>query len=56
MKTQNERLLSRLEEGHPINQMIALNELGIFRLASRISELKKQGYRISSKLVEVSNR
>ena len=55
--TQCTRLLDYLkthEEG--ITQFEALNELGIMRLASRISEMKKRGEPIISKLATVSNR
>ena len=34
----------------------ALKELGVMRLASRISDLKKQGYPIKSETVSVKNR
>ena len=53
---QEERLLAYLEEHKTITAMEALNQLGIFRLASRIFNLKRQGYAISSKLVPVMNR
>jgi len=56
MKTQNDRLLNYLSQGYPINPMIALSELGIFRLAARISDLRRAGVLITSKRVEVSNR
>ena len=53
---QEERLLAYLQEHKTITAMEALNQLGIFRLASRIFNLKRQGYAISSKLVPVMNR
>lgn len=53
---QEERLLAYLEEYKTITAMEAYNELGIFRLASRIFNLKRQGCAISSKLVSVINR
>ena len=37
-------------------QLEALKDLGVMRLASRISELKRQGYPIDSKIVTVRNR
>lgn len=49
------RLLARLERG-PINPMQALVELGIFRLAARINDLRKMGYRIAREMVTVLNR
>ena len=49
------RLLSRLERG-PINPMQALVELGIFRLAARINDLRKMGHQIVREMVTVLNR
>lgn len=54
--TQCERLLDYLNTHDSITQMEALNELGIFRLASRISDLKRQGYIIDRKMIVVQNR
>jgi hypothetical protein len=53
---QEERLLAYLEEHKTITAMEAFNELGIFRLASRVFNLKRKGCAISSKLVPVMNR
>lgn len=36
--------------------MQALVELGIFRLAARINDLRKMGYRIAREMVTVLNR
>ena len=55
-QTQCERLLEYLELHVSITQIEALNELGILRLASRVSDLKRQGYNIQSKMVVVKNR
>ena len=54
--TQNERILSYIEENGSITQLEALTELGVMRLASRISDLKRQGYNIISKTETVKNR
>lgn len=56
MRTQKERLMDYLLEHGDITQLEALRELGIMRLASRISELKKNGYSIESKDEIVKNR
>lgn len=40
--TQNERLKNHLEQGNKINPLSSWTELGIYRLASRINELKDQ--------------
>lgn len=54
--TQNERVLAYLEEYGSITQLEALSELSVFRLASRISTLRKLGYPITSKMETVKNR
>lgn len=54
--TQEERLLDYLTENKTVTGIEALNALGIFRLASRIYNLKKQGHIISSKIITIKNR
>tara|TARA_B110000259_G_C13862158_1_gene341327 strand:- start:428 stop:640 length:213 start_codon:yes stop_codon:yes gene_type:complete len=54
--TQEERVIDYLSKNLTINSIQALNELGIFRLASRVSNLKKQGHIITSRMIPVSNR
>lgn len=56
--TQCERLVEYMER-HPIDgitQIEALNQLGILRLASRISELKSDGYIIEKEMISIKNR
>lgn len=53
---QEERLLDYLSQNPTITAMEALNELGIFRLASRVSNLKKKGYKITSRMVPIVSR
>jgi hypothetical protein len=55
-KSQADRVLSYMEEYGSITQIDALNSLGVMRLASRISDLKKLGYLIDSKTEAVKNR
>lgn len=55
-QTQAERVIGYIEEFGSINQMEALRDLGVFRLASRISDLKKMGYPIASTREAVKNR
>ena len=43
---QNKRLLNYLEQGNKINPLKAWNELGIYRLASRVCDLRKEGTEI----------
>jgi hypothetical protein len=45
-----------MEEFGSITQMDALRDLGCMRLASRISDLKKQGFPIKSEMETVKNR
>ena len=54
--TQAERVLKYIEDFGSITQIQALNDLGVMRLASRISDLKKMGYPIKSETVAVRNR
>lgn len=54
--TQNQRILEYLDTHGSITQIEALNHLGIMRLASRISDLRRKGYRIDSKMDVVLNR
>lgn len=56
MKTQNDRVLAYLERHGSINAMQALSELGIYRLAARIADLKNAGHAIESRAVDVTNR
>lgn len=54
--TQAERVLEYIEEKGSITQLEALQEIGVMRLASRISDLKKLGYPITSNVEAVKNR
>lgn len=54
--TQCECILRHLEECGSITSLEAIMEYGILRLASRITDLKRKGHRISSKTVSHTNR
>lgn len=54
--TQAERVLGYIEKFGSITQYEALQDLGVMRLASRISDLKKLGYPIKGEIVTVKNR
>lgn len=56
VETQCARVLRYLKENESITAMEALNELGIFRLASRICDLRQSGVEISDRWKEVENR
>ena len=54
--TQCARLVRYMQDFKSITQMEAIQELGIMRLASRISELRKNGYEIEKRMVKGKNR
>jgi hypothetical protein len=55
-QTQAQRVLNYIETFGAITQLEALKDLGVMRLASRISDLKKQGFPIVSETITVKNR
>lgn len=54
--TQCERIIRHLEDYGSITSATAMEEYGIMRLASRISDLKKQGVSIKTETVSGKNR
>ena len=54
--TQNERVMKYMQDYGSITQIEALRDLGVMRLASRISDLKKDGVDIVSETEAVNNR
>ena len=54
--TQNERIIEYIRKFGSITQFEALRDLGVMRLASRISDLKRLGCPIESKMQTVKNR
>nr|BAR35113.1 hypothetical protein [uncultured Mediterranean phage uvMED] len=54
--TQQERVLSYLQDGNTLTCLNAFNELGITQVASRIFELKEQGHPIDKRMIKVTNR
>lgn len=54
--TQCDRIIRYMRQHGSITQFDATGKLGVLRLASRISELKKMGYTITSKMDSVLNR
>ena len=54
--TQAERIVDYMEKFGSITQLEAIADLGVMRLASRISDLKKLGVPIKSETVAVKNR
>ena len=54
--TQSQRVLASIEEFGSITQLEALRDLGVMRLASRISDLRRMGVPIESTVETVKNR
>lgn len=54
--TQCERVLRHIQDYGSITSAEAIQEYGIYRLASRISDLKKLGVPISKEMVSGKNR
>lgn len=54
--TQNERILKYMNDFGSITQYDAMRDLGVMRLASRISDLRRLGYPIISTMEPVRNR
>ena len=54
--TQNQRIIDYIAEFGSITQLEALRDLGVMRLASRISDLRRLGYPIISTSESVRNR
>ena len=55
-KTQTSDILQHLKDGRRLTQKEAINEYGAYRLSSIIYSLKKQGYKIESKQLDVPTR
>lgn len=54
--SQAQRVLEYIEKHGSITQHDAIIDLGIARLASRIWDLRKDGYNITGEMVKVKNR
>lgn len=53
--TQSELILKHLQQGEPITALDALEYYKCFRLAARIHDLRKKGYKIISKKLTCGN-
>lgn len=57
MKTsQCERIVEYMNKHGSITQLQAYLDIGCWRLASRISDLRKRGYAIKREMIKVKNR
>lgn len=54
--TQCKRIVQYLNDFGSITQFEAFKDLGVMRLASRISELQKNGYEFEKERIKVHNR
>lgn len=54
--TQNQMILMHLQDYGSITSIQAMQEYGIMRLASRINDLKREGYNIISETMKSKNR
>lgn len=54
--TQCERIVQYMKDFGSITTLQAFTDLGCTRLASRVTDLKKQGYDIKSEFVSSKNR
>lgn len=54
--TQNEQIKKALKQGRKLTALDALEDFGCLRLASRISDLRKQGLPIIRKMVSENGK
>lgn len=54
--SQLDRILAVLESGGTLTALDALEDFGCSRLASRITDLKRKGYPVASRMVTRRNR
>ena len=56
MKPQCEQILQYMKDFGSITPLEAMSDLGVMRLAARISDLRRAGHRISRKTETAKNR
>lgn len=54
--TQCEQVLKYMQDFGSITPLQAVADLGIYRLAARISDLRQAGYGVSSRMMTAKNR
>lgn len=54
--TQNDRIIKYMQDFGSITQLDAIRDLGVMRLASRISDLRKMGVGITKEMETSKNR
>ena len=55
-ESQKQAILNWLSEGNTITALQALQMFGCMRLASRISDLRSEGFPISKEMIEVNGK
>lgn len=55
MNTHNQMLIEMMKQGW-VSPATAIAEIGCYRLAARISDIRKMGYAIESRVVKQKNR
>ena len=55
IKSQKAKILNRLKAGQTITSMQALNWYGCARAASRVNELRNDGYSIKTEMIKVND-
>jgi hypothetical protein len=50
--TQTTKILSHMKRGRRISPLQALSMFGVFRLSSRIHQLRRDGWNVQSEMVE----
>jgi len=55
MESQTKMIKAHLESGKTITAIEALSDYACFRLASRINDLKKSGYLVDKRMIELPN-
>lgn len=56
MATQCERVLKYMQDFGSINPQQAITDLGVYRLAARVSDLRSGGHKIGRRMVTAKNR
>ena len=53
---QKERILHHLQSGETLTRLDSWNTLGVIEAPARISELRHEGHKILTEMIEVTNR
>jgi len=56
MNTQAGRILEHFKQGHSVDRLSALVELGVFELSARIIDLQNAGHSINKTRKQITNR